>query len=208
MHLLMRLPVLALLFVSTAADAAQLSDVEKRKPLATRGERPAAKLRLLDLEGQPVDPFQPTNVKARVFIFVSNECPIANRYAPEIRRLSTHFASNAIPFCLVHPEPDETPGSIAKHMKDYQFTCRVLRDPEHLLVTRARARVTPEAAVFGPDSQLLYHGRIDNRYVDFGKMRPAATEHDLQNVLEAIVRGKSVPVRETRAVGCYISKLP
>jgi hypothetical protein len=83
----------------------------------------------------------------------------------------------------------------------------VLRDPRHLLVKRAKVRVTPEAAVFAPDGQLLYHGRIDNRYVDFGKARPAATQHELKSVLEAIAHGRPVPLSETRAIGCYIPKL-
>lgn len=162
---------------------------------------------LPDLEGRLIDPFQPANVKARVFIFLSNECPIANRYAPEIRRLYAQFASNAIPFWLVHPDPGETVASIAKHMKDYQLTCGVLRDPQHVLVKRSKVRMTPEAAVFGADGRLLYHGRIDNWYVDFGKARVAATQHDLQNALEAIVEGKPIRVKATRAVGCYIPKL-
>ena len=162
---------------------------------------------LLDIEGREVDPFQSTNVKARVFIFLSNECPIANRYAPEIRRLYSQFASNAIPFWLVHPDPDETPDAIARHMKEYNFTCGVLRDPQHVLVKRAKVSVTPEAAVFGPDGQLLYHGRIDNWYVDFGKARVAATQHDLQRVLEAIIEGKPVRPKTTRAIGCYIPQL-
>src|SRR5436190_5313008 len=43
-------------------------------------------LSVFDLSGHPVDPFAAPGAKATVFIFISTDCPISNRYAPEIRR--------------------------------------------------------------------------------------------------------------------------
>ncbi len=63
--------------------------------------------------------------------------------------------------------------------------------------------VTPEVAVMSADQKLLYRGRIDDRYVEFGKDRPEPTVRDLERALDAILAGKPVPVRETQAVGCY-----
>jgi hypothetical protein len=194
------LPLLCI--ISLPAREGRANPPKEKNSGTTQNEPRTAPRQLMDLESRAVDPFQATNVKARVFIFLSNECPIANRYAPEIRRLYRQFAG--IPFWLVHADPDEAPDAIARHMKEYGFTCGVLRDPQHVLVKRAKVRVTPEAAVFGRDGQLLYHGRIDNWYVDFGKARIAATQHDLQTVLEAVVEGKPVHPKSTRAIGCYI----
>ena len=63
--------------------------------------------------------------------------------------------------------------------------------------------------VFVPDKskkwQMVYRGRIDDRYVAFGKMRPAPTVRDLEQVLEAIIAGKEVKTKVTKAVGCFIS---
>lgn len=200
------LPCLVSLF--TWEGVANQSKASNVASVSAKNEQRLTPPHVLDLEGRVTNPFQATNVKARVFIFVSNECPIANRYAPEIRRLYGQFATNTIPFWLVHADPDETPEAIARHMKEYGFTCGVLRDPQHVLVKRAKVSVTPEAAVFGADGRLLYHGRIDNWYVDFGKARVAATQHDLQRVLEAVMEGKPVRPKATRAIGCYIPKLP
>ena len=71
----------------------------------------------------------------------------------------------------------------------------------------AKARVTPEAAIFLPNRKLAYHGRIDDRYIDFGKARNAPTTHDLEAALEAVIAGKPVPSEATRAVGCYLADL-
>src|SRR5687767_10448487 len=120
-----------------------------------------------------VDPFKAhKNAKALVFIFVSNECPIANRYAPEIQRLHKQFSSNHIAFFVVHSDPSETMDSIQKHGRDFGYACEVLRDADQRLARLAGATVTPEAAVFLPNGQRIYRGRIDNRYKDFGKARP------------------------------------
>ena len=71
-------------------------------------------------------------------------------------------------------------------------------------VRLARARVTPEAAVFSPRGDLLYHGRIDDRNVDFGKERPEPTTRDLEAVLDAVVNGKTPHRAAVPAVGCPI----
>jgi hypothetical protein len=67
-------------------------------------------------------------------------------------------------------------------------------------------RVTPEAAVF-VSGQIVYRGRIDNRYVAFGKTRPAPTAHDLEAALETILKGKPVTNATTTAIGCFIPDL-
>lgn len=160
------------------------------------------------LAGAEVDPFkQHPSAKALVFIFISNECPVANRYAPEIQRLHKEFGSNQIAFYVVHADPSETQAEIDQHARDFGYTCGVLRDADQRLARKAGVKVTPEAAVFLPNRQRVYRGRIDNRYEDLGKARPEPTQRDLQAALQAIVQGKPVPIAETRAIGCYIPAL-
>ena len=160
---------------------------------------------VFDLAGQSFDPFDTAGVKAIVFLFVSTDCPISNRYAPEIRRVKEKFARAGVRLWLVYDDPDTSADAIKKHLHDYQLPPEALRDPQHGLVRLSQAHVTPEAAVFLPGRQLVYHGRIDNRYADLGKERPEATQHDLEDVLEAVVHGKPVPYPTARDVGCYIS---
>jgi len=161
----------------------------------------------VDLDGKAVEPFANSKeAKTTVLVFLSCECPISNRYAPELRRLREHFATNtSASFWLVYPNRDETNEAIRKHTNEFQLPMNVLRDPQHLLVKRAKVTVTPEAAVFGPKGDLVYHGRIDNRYVAFGKERPQATEHDLEEVLTQVTEGKTGHIAPRKAVGCYIS---
>ncbi len=195
--------------VASLSNALWLGPLEAAPAGAPVLHRPqTAVLTALDLAGAPAHPFPMGNVKATVLLFVSTDCPIANRYAPEIRRLQELYAPKQIRFWLVYADPETSAEAIRGHLAEYHLPATALRDPQHVLVKMARARVTPEAAVFISPERLVYHGRIDNRYVDFGKMRPAPTIHDLQEVLEAVLAGQSAPRATAPAVGCYLSDQP
>ena len=143
------------------------------------------------------------DAKALVLIFISNDCPVANRYAPEVERLHKRYASNQIAFVLVHSDPSETQEAIDKHTREYGYTCKVVRDAGQRLARKAGATVIPEAAVF-VRGERIYRGRIDNRYAALGKARPEPTQRDLQAALDTIVEGKPLQKSVTRAIGCYI----
>ena len=170
-------------------------------PAATSWQRLAT-----GLDGKPVDPFRVARGKVLVLIFVRTDCPISNRYAPSIQQLSAKYAENA-EFFLVYPSKKETADSIRKHEQEFGYKLSALRDPQHILVKQSMAQITPEAAVFVADRQLVYHGRIDNLYEDFGHSRKSATTHELADAIEAAIAGKVLSSSTTPAVGCYISDL-
>jgi hypothetical protein len=162
---------------------------------------------LSDLDGRNIDPLDRKDVEATVFVFVRTDCPVSNRYAPEVRRLRESFERRGIAFWLVFVDPGESSEAIRAHLREYEYGVEALRDSHHRLVELAGARVTPEAAVFSRDRELLYRGRIDDRYSDFGQARPRATSRDLERALVAILSGEKPTFATTDAVGCYISDL-
>jgi hypothetical protein len=171
----------------------------------SRGAKDTATPTAFDLRDRSANPFDMAGTNSVVLIFVGTECPISNRYAPEIRRLEQKFGPFGIRFWLVYADPEVSADAIQAHLKAYDLPVRALRDPKHDLVRFSHVHVTPEAAVFVAGPRLVYHGRIDDRYVDFGKDRLEPTQHDLERVVDAIVHGRAVPEAATRAIGCYIS---
>lgn len=159
---------------------------------------------LVDVDGKPVDPFARGGVEA--FVFVRSDCPIANRYAPELKRLDEAFARSEARLWLVYPDPMETAVSIRAHLEAFSLPTRALRDPRHTLVARAGVSVTPEAAVFDARGALVYQGRIDDRFPIYGAQRPATTS-ELRSAVEATLAGKAFEPATTEAVGCYIADL-
>jgi len=171
---------------------------------ATSGVASFEDVRVFTLSGELTNPLRTTNAMATVFIFVATDCPISNRYAPEVQRLQAEFSPRGVAFWLLYPDRATTSEAIQKHLKDYGYAIPALRDPEHSLVKRTGAKVTPEAVVFDRNLEIAYRGRIDDRYVELGQMRPAPTRKDLEEALAAVLVGKPVPVPSTRAIGCHI----
>jgi hypothetical protein len=166
-----------------------------------------ATVRVESLDGAAVNPFDaPQGTTAIVFLFTSTDCPISNRYAPEVRRLTAKFSPQGVVFRLVYPNPADKRAAILEHMHAFAYAgaTEALRDPKHALVKHSGVTVTPEAAVYA-GGRIVYHGRIDDRYVDLGLERPAATVHDLADVLTAVLEGRAVARAVTPAVGCYIA---
>jgi thiol-disulfide isomerase/thioredoxin len=159
----------------------------------------------LDLAGKPVDPLERAAGKPLVLIYVRSDCPISNRYAPTVKALGQKYAGQAV-FMLVYPDKAETSQAIEKHLKEYGYPFAPLRDPQHELVKIGKVEITPEVAVFNGQRELIYHGRIDNWYKDFGRARPAPTTHELDEAVKSAVNGGPAPA-SVGGVGCYISDL-
>lgn len=142
--------------------------------------------------------------KATVLIFLQPDCPISNQYAPVLNRLREEFSPRGVRFLRVYPSEGTTRQRIEKHTADYGYEMPALLDPEQFLVAKTGVSVTPEVVVFDARGNRLYRGRINDRYVAFGKKRPRATRHDLREALSAILNGRTPMPSETRAIGCYI----
>lgn len=162
---------------------------------------------VVDLSGHAVDPFHASSGRVVVLLFVRTDCPIANRYAPAIQEISAKYKHDA-EFYLVYPVKSETAEQVRKHLEEYGYQLTALRDPDYDLVRRAQTRVTPEAAVFSADGKLLYHGRINDWYAEFGRSRRAPTTQELVDAVASAIAGKPVAIATMPAVGCFLPDRP
>ena len=166
---------------------------------------PAARLvRVLTVQGVPIHPLAAPGRAATVLIFIARDCPISNSYAAEIKRLRADYALSHVAIYVVYVD-GSSPKTVLAHAKAHGYVAFALSDPAHRLVALTKATVTPEAAVLGPQGTLLYEGRIDDRYPDYGRERDIADVHDLRRALDAVRSGRPIAVARTKAVGCYIS---
>jgi hypothetical protein len=166
----------------------------------------ASPVRVPDLDGTLIAPLQPpAGTRATVLLFVSTDCPVSNRYAPDVRHLHDTYSKDGVVFWLVYPNPADSPSDIRDHVKAFSYPGTPLRDSKHDLVRAAGATITPEAAVYDAKGTLTYRGRIDDRYSAVGVERAQATRHDLQDAVAATLAGKPVRQKTTQAVGCYIA---
>ncbi|WP_263357102.1 redoxin domain-containing protein [Acidicapsa ligni] len=166
----------------------------------------ASEPRVTNLSGQ-VQQLVPKGARVVVLIFAATDCPISNRYIPEITQLEREFAGSGVMFWWVFPNPGDTAAVIRKHEMEFSLHMPTLVDARQELVRMAHVGVTPEAAVFAVDGAKLrevYHGRIDDRYIAFGQQRPAATRHELADAVKALLADKPVAAATGGPVGCAI----
>jgi len=186
------------------ARAALTSLVAVCAPACASGPEP---LRLHDASGALREPFADAACRrALVLLFVDPECPISNAYAPEVKRLAAEFGPRGVELELVYSAPGLDPQAVRRHVADFGYELPALLDSDQRLAARAGATVTPEAVVFLPDGELVYRGRIDDRFVDFGRQRPQPTQRELRDALEALLAGRAPPVPRTESVGCPIPR--
>ena len=156
---------------------------------------------LLFLASAPLAASEPI----RVLVFTTTDCPISNRYAPEIQRLAVKF-SDRVKFVLVYPVAADSPEVIRLHQQKFGYSLDSIRDSTHELLKQTGVTVTPEVAVM-VGARMVYRGRIDDRYIALGKDRIKPTRHDLEDALTAVLANKPVAQKETRAVGCFLPDL-
>ncbi len=148
-----------------------------------------------------------------VLLFGAVDCPIANGYAPELASLSARCRELGLRMVYVYPAADVTVDEAARHGREYALRMPFLLDPTHRLVDAVGATVTPEAAVVRVGNvvadpiEVLYRGRIDDRYPARGIRRTAVTSRDLRDAIEAVASGRPVAVPRTTPVGCLIEPL-
>jgi peroxiredoxin len=159
---------------------------------------------LLDANGRKHTALEWKDARAVTLFFIAAECPISNRYAPEINRMVADYSARRIAFYGVYSDPDIGAAAALRHAQDYGFDFPALLDPAQTLAGKTGVILTPTAVILSPAGEVLYRGRIDNRYLDFGKYRGAGVKPDLRLALEAVVNGKPVPEKYTKPVGCAL----
>lgn len=184
------------------------ADGEHRRDSSPANE-PAAPATMVDLAGEAIDPLAAFPTRTHVFAFVTPDCPLSNRYAPELARIAAAVGADA-KWWMVYPDPDVDADAVRQHHREYGLPGTPLRDPSHVLVAKVSAKVTPEVAVFAPSASgpsLTYHGRIDDRVPRLGRSKPQPTRRELDDVLAAIAAGAKPPTDHEEAVGCPIGDL-
>ena len=159
---------------------------------------------LTDADGRMHTAAEWKESRAVVLLFIGAECPISNRYAPEIERLAADFGARRVAVYAVHSDPDLSAAAERRHAQEYGLKMPALLDPAQVLAGRLGVTLTPTAVVLEPSGAARYRGRIDDRYLDFGKDRLADVKPDLRRALEAVLDGKPVTEPVTKSIGCIL----
>src|SRR5947209_2143696 len=76
-------------------------------------------------------------------IFVLKDCPIANQYAPELKRLIHAYTAKGIQFMMVFEDADLTSKQMAAHAMEYGFSIPMQQDANHRIAKQLGVDVSP-----------------------------------------------------------------
>lgn len=140
--------------------------------------------------------------KAVVILFIATQCPISNAYNERMAALAREYSSKGVTFVGINSNKQESAAEVVDHAKKNGFDFVLLKDPGNVQADRFGARVTPEAYVFDGGWTLRYHGRLDE-----DRSGKNVTSPDLRNALDALLAGREIAVKETKAFGCTIKRV-
>jgi thiol-disulfide isomerase/thioredoxin len=174
----------------------------------------APDFRLPGIDGRKYSLNDFSRAKILIVVFTCNHCPTAQYYEDRLKQIVVDYKNKGVALVAINPND---PGAVrldelgytdlsdsfaemkirAKHRK---FNFPYLYDGDKEEISRAYGPVaTPHAFVFDKDRKLQYVGHIDDsERPEFVKVQ------DLRNALDALLAGREVEVKQTKAFGCSI----
>ncbi len=140
--------------------------------------------------------------QAVVLVFVSTQCPISNRYLPELSAIGKDFAGKGVAVLGVNSNHNEQ-GEIAAWAKDRGVDFPVLCDADHRLADALGIETVPTAVVLDAKHVVRYRGRIDD-----DPMGGRARKRDLRDAVAAVLENREIAEPETTPRGCSVRRSP
>ena len=137
-------------------------------------------------------------------VFLLADCPASQYYSLTLNQLSQKYISKKIQLIGVFAGKYTKATEVAKFVKDYKINFPVLTDAEMILAGKLKATTAPEVFLLDKNANVVYSGRIDDTYYAPGRKKSNTAVHDLQNAMEACLKGKTPSVSKTKAIGCIL----
>jgi len=163
---------------------------------------------LKNVSGSEVSLSGISNAKGFIVVFMCNTCPVVKAYESRINDLNKKFSSKGYPVIAINAnDRNVSPGDSFEEMKrvakEKEFSFQYLYDESQEVTRKYGATNTPHVYVLSKKDgklEVMYVGAIDNNSDDASK----ADKKYVEDAVNALLKGDSVPVAQTKAIGCGI----
>lgn len=163
---------------------------------------------LKNIDGKMVSLSNFKDAKGFIVIFTCNTCPYAVAYEDRIEALNKKYASQGYPVIAIMPnntdvKPGDNMAAMQARAKAKGFTFPYLIDEGQKIYPQYGATKTPHVYILQKTSKgnvVKYIGAIDDNYQDAA----AVNTKYVENAVDALLAGKEIKEKETRAIGCSI----
>lgn len=169
---------------------------------------PMAATGLKDVSGKEISLQEAKQGSGLLVMFIGNTCPVVIKNQSRIKDICKYAKENKIGVVLLNAnEGDRNGGNSYGAMQSYAnkqgFQWFYAVDKNSELADAFGASRTPENYLFDKNGKLVYHGAIDDSPGDPAKVK----RFHLHEAIREMISGKEVTVKETRSIGCSISRL-
>ena len=163
---------------------------------------------LKNVDGKMVSMADYKDAKGFILTFTCNTCPYSVAYEDRLIALDKKYASKGYPVIAINPnnpeaKPDDSFEAMQTRAKEKGFTFPYMLDVGQKVYPVFGATRTPHMYVLAKTDkgyQVKYIGAIDDNYKDAS----ATTKHYIEDAVDALLAGKEVEVKTTKAIGCSI----
>lgn len=171
------------------------------------GEKaPQASLKMKNVDGKELSLADVgAGKKATLVVFTCNHCPYAKAWEQRIVELGNTYAKQGVGVVLVNPNDPKVQAEdrmevMQERAKSRGMTFPYVADSTSEVARAFGATKTPEVFLFDAGGQLVYKGAVDDNSEDPAKVK----ETYLKNAVDALLAGKPIANKETKALGCGI----
>jgi len=137
-----------------------------------------------------------------VLVFLANHCPVVTAYEDRIIDFANDYKGKnvkVVAVCVdVMNEQDKLPG-IKERVKEKSYNFVYGYDDSQAIGRAYGATNTPQFVVIDKDKTIRYTGAMDD-----SQQEAKVKKTYLRDAVDAVLKGDSPEVKETKAVGCGI----
>lgn len=167
-----------------------------------------ANFKLKNVDGKEVALIDYKSSKGVIVIFDCNTCPYSKAYNTRIIALNKNYASKGFPVITINTNdakmsPGDSFDQMVKQAKKKAYDFPYLYDESQEVGRAFGATNTPHVYLLKNNAgkfQVAYIGAIDNNSRDAS----AADKKYVEDAITALISGKDVIVKQTKAMGCGI----
>lgn len=191
-------------FLLAAAMAMPLSGIAQGYKIGDK----ATDFSLKNTDGKYVSLKNFGSAKGYIIVFTCNHCPYAKAYEDRIIALDAQFKDKGYPVIAINPndpevQKDDSFAAMQQRAKEKKFTFPYLLDEGQKIYPQYGAVRTPHVFILEKTKEgniVRYIGAIDDNY----KNPQEVSQKYVEEALQALLMGKSIPTTETKAIGCSI----
>lgn len=148
------------------------------------------------------------DAKGFIVIFTCNHCPYAKAYEERIIALDKKYKDLGYPVIAINPndpaaQPEDSFDLMKQRANEKGFTFPYLFDEGQKIYPQYGATKTPHVYLLqkeGDKNIVKYIGAIDNNHENANDV----TEKYVEAAVDALLAGKDIATKETKAIGCTI----